>query len=119
MAIILVRNVDNVLPIGTSIEADRAASYKRGDIVNVYPDDYVFGSRMGLPGFVRIRITGIPAPALSEVMAYRASHDVGEQTIIRRRYSIPLTVCDAAELAGGELVTNWGSLRSQIVDKTA
>lgn len=117
MAILLVRNINNTMPLGTTQELDAASSYKRGDIVAIFDDGHEFGSKEGLPGFVRVIVTGVPSVAANQILQYKDEHIINGVTTTRRRYQIPVGVCDEAVSAGGEVTKNWGSLQSQIVDK--
>ncbi len=59
MARLLVKLVDYVIT-GDAI-ADRVQAFKAGDIVKVYPDGYVPGSREGAPNFTLVDMPGTVA----------------------------------------------------------
>jgi hypothetical protein len=87
-------------------DIDRHGCYKRGDIVVVMPDGHQWGTKEGLPNFVKIKIPGLNHETVRELIDEQREDDAGNplfdddgQPILfrRRRWrvlvdSIPTTI---------------------------
>lgn len=92
MAELLILNKDN----RTGDAALDAGRYRRGDVVAVMEDGHAWGRLEGPPDFVKVRITGVPADKLRDLLDHDTSDvlDVEGQPIMRGRRKVRLALAD-------------------------
>lgn len=92
MAELLILNKDNRTG---DAELDKAR-YRRGDVAAVMDDGHKWGRLEGPPDFVKVRITGITADKVADLMNYDTSDvlDHAGLPIIRGRRKVRLAFAD-------------------------
>lgn len=103
---------------------DQRGCYKRGDIVDVRPDNFEWGKEEGLPTFVKVKILGL---AVSTVKQFMES-EVGDgfviplETVVRRRKwnvlvdNVPAQIKQTL-LTTGEVTVTLTQVRNYIKNK--
>lgn len=98
-------------------DAGDAGRYCRGDVVCVQPDGHKWGSKEGLPDFVVVKLPGVPAEQLQDLMEPDESELLdkdGERTRLGRRKQ-RLDLAKLGKLADGKVTLKSAvALRGQL-----
>ncbi len=110
MAEILIKARDATHP---DPEVDRQGCYKAGDVVVVREDGHVWGAKEGLPNFRVLKIPGVPAAQIEDLIAEQTEDDDGNpltdengpRTFRRRAWRVDF---DRLPAAARNAMTNAG-----------
>lgn len=120
MAELLIRAANNATA-HTNATLELSGAYKRGDIVVVKPDGWLWGSAEGPPVFVKVKIPGLAVNTAESWIARQVS-DVDPTITIKRRLwgvkveSIPIGIRNEL-LANGEVTVTLTQIRNYIENK--
>ena len=102
-------------------EKDRRGCYKVGHIVVVQNDGHEWGAKEGLPNFVKVKIPGLSADVVRDLIDEQREDDSGNDTggIFRRRRwrvrvaDIPATIRNTL-LTTGEVTVTRAQIRNYV-----
>jgi len=93
---------------------DYEKSYKKGDIVVVFPDGHKWGKEEGPPKFVIVKVPGM---SVKEGRKYMATYRINKEIIKRRRFCISKDFFDMILKQGETVSVDKTNFFKKIEDK--
>ena len=110
----------------TDPEIDKGC-YKIGDIVDIRPDGWSWGNEEGLPRFYIVKVTGLNADNVKELIDSQTDGDIENPKMIKRRLwavdvaTLPQWVSDSLTNTGAVTLTLQQAraiIRNKVTGKT-